>query len=324
MIQSNCYASFQEIVEAYKQSSFWEDLTEGSKIAYRKSLERLLALSSEVNSSYTTGFAMQMPVAVARSRSLDRDEWNRAIRSLELSNNEKNKLFIVLNRVYEGAGLPKMGFKPLPHEVKETIPYSKEEIEAWWAVQMPIELRVAVAFLRWCFWSGMRPWCEALPMEWIVVTKTMVLVLGGKRREKGAVARCLNILTEMQECLDFIKQMMPAPRNRGLIWIAENGRALTKGCVALRLREAARHAGVPYRQIYDARRGLATEMLRSGYSLEETANQLGHKRLETTRRYDQRTKEEKALNFKGLPNGKDSLRQTQETGQAPDGRAARA
>jgi integrase len=296
MVQSNCYATFQEIIEAYKTSAFWEALSEGSKIAYRKPLQRLLELSEYVNSSHTIGFAMQLPVAVARSRSLDRDEWSRAIRSLEVSNAEKNKMFIVLNRVYAGAGLPTMVFKQLPHEVEETAPYTSEEIEAIWvAVKNP-----ATAFLRFCFWSGMRPWQEAVAMGWDQVMDGMVAVVSAKGREEGAVARCLNLLPQMQESLDFIKQFKPAPGNVGFVWIGETGRVLTKGSVAPRVKSACDAAGVPYRQMYDARRGLITEMLRNGYSLQEAADQAGHKSLETTRRYDQRTKAEKAQTFKGF------------------------
>lgn len=296
MVGYNCYANFQEIVETYKNSAFWESLSEGSKIAYRKPLQRLLELSDRINSSHTTGYAMQMPVAVARSRSLDRDEWSRAIRSLDVSNVEKNKMFIVLNRVYAGAGLPTMEFKQLPHEVKETAPYTAEEIEAIWVA----EKNPATAFLRFCFWSGMRPWQEALPMGWDQVMDGLVAVVSAKGREEGAVARCLNLLPEMQECLNYVQQFRPYPGNVGYVWITETGRVLTKGSVALKVKGACVAAGVPYRQMYDARRGLITEMLRNGYSLQEAADQAGHKSLETTRRYDQRSKVEKAHRFRGL------------------------
>lgn len=325
MVGYNCYASFQDIFKAYKESALWGGLREGSKIAYRKPLERLMQLSSSVNSSYTQGFAMQLPVAVARSRSLDRDEWDRLIRSLEVSNAEKNKMFIILNAVYEGAGLPKMKFKPLPHEVKETVPYSAHEIEALWYTELSDWQRVGVAFLRWSFWSGMRPWCEGIEMEWPQVSRGdgLVHVVGAKGREEGAVARCLPILSEMKECLGFICKMEPAPGNKGKVWITETGRVLTKGSVALRVKSACVAAGVPYRQMYDARRGLITAMLRDGYSLEEAANQAGHKNLETTRRYDQRTKEEKAT-FKGFGNGTQVSRQVEEARQASHGREAGA
>lgn len=324
MVGYNCYATFQEIVEAYKTSAFWEALSEGSKIAYRKPLQRLLKLSDQINSSHTIGFAMQMPVAVARSRSLDRDEWSRAIRSLDVSNAEKNKMFIVLNRVYEGAGLPTMAFKQLPHEVKETVPYSANEIEQLWFSEMDDWARVGVAFLRFGFWSGMRPWKEQVAMQWDQVMDGLVVVVSAKGREEGAVARCLNRLDEMQECLDFIKQFKPAPGNAGFVWITETGRVLTKGSVALRVKSACVAAGVPYRQMYDARRGLITDMLRNGYSLDEAAYQAGHKSLETTRRYDQRTKVEKAHTFKGFGNGTQAFRQVEEAGQAPHGREAGA
>jgi integrase len=288
-----CYADFQEIVEAYKKSSGWENLRESSKVAYRKPLERLVEIG------------MQLPVAVARSRSqfiVLRDEWNRRIRSLKLSNNEKNKMFIVLNAAYEGAGLDKMEFDPLQHEVKETTPYCKEEVEALWKAQLCIQQRIAVAFLRYCFWTGKRPWCEALPTEWEHVHDHLGLigVVGAKGKEEEAVARYVKILPEVNETLQFIRQLVPARGNVGKVWIQENGRALTKGTVTRWLRDASKSAGVPYRQMYDARRGLATAMLRKGYRLEDVANQLGHMSLETTKRYDQRRKDEKAQAFGGV------------------------
>lgn len=298
MLESNCYAVFQDILDAYKRSSRWDNLLDGSKVAYRKPIERLLALSGNLNSSFTTGFAMQLPVAVARSRSahLDEDEWNRAIRSLNVSNAEKNKMFIVLNAVYRGAKLPMMEFQPLPHEVEETDPFTKEEIELLWSRAMPIAMRVSVAFVRFCFYTGMRPWCEALVLKKSDVGPDVIEVRGSKRREKDKVARMVRVLPETKECLDFIAQM----GSRDLVWVNEKGKPLLRGLVKERLNQACELFGVKHKEVYDARRGIATEMLRKGYLKQEVADLLGHKDLRTTDKYDQRSKKEKALNFKGV------------------------
>lgn len=297
MIYSLDNTTMQKVIDDYKFSEMWNCLSEGSKIAYRKPIDRLLALydkwsvTQHVSLSKTQGVARSLP---------SQAQWSSLVRSLPVSNAEKNKTFIVLNAIYQGAELGKMKFKALDHTIVESSPWTREDIEKLWNTSMLIRLRIAVAFLRFCFYSGMRPWCEAALLERPSLSQSVLSVMGSKRREKGAVARMVPILPEMRECLEFIGQMVPAALNKNLVWVNEHGRRLNKGTISTRLMEACSLAGIECREMYDARRGLATAMLRQGYSLDDVANQLGHKDIATTKRYDQRTMEEKALNFRGI------------------------
>jgi integrase len=287
------YMTFAQILDAYQFSSHWDDLQPSSKIAYRKPIERLSALAKEWESYANAGSPKRSPVALP-----SKNEWNRLIRALAVSDNEKNKLFIVLNSIYAGAELPRMEFKALEHTVEETEPWMKDEVEALWKTALPIKERIAVAFLRFCFFTGLRPWCEAAVLEKHCVS-TMVHVMGSKRREKGKVARVVPILPETKECLEFMSQMVPFGSLQ-LVFVNDLGRPLNKTWVAKHLERACETAGVECKQMYDARRGLGTAMLRSGYSLPDVANLFGHKDLKTTAKYDQRKMEEKVLNYRGV------------------------
>jgi integrase len=292
--------NFQELVDEYRFSDKWENLAPSSRTAYRKPIERLSALVKTWESYAQGSSRSPKPNDVALSRSLpSKNEWNRLIRSLEVSNNEKNKMFIVLNSIYKGAGLSPMEFSALEHTVEETEPWTKAEVEKLWHTPMPLELKIAVGFLRTCFYTGLRPWCEAAVLEKHCVSN-VIHVMGSKRREKGKVARVVPILPETEECLAFAAQIKPVPGCANLIFVNEKGRPLNHSTVADRLRVICSITGTEYHEMYDARRGLGTAMLRAGYSLDTVADLFGHKDIKTTRRYDQRSMEEKTSNFVGI------------------------
>lgn len=292
MIQSGSYATFSDLVSAYKRSPGWVNLAEVTKLTYRKSLERLLEIGTRI--------PIDMQYAVAGSRSpIDVATWNVAIMNLTISNNEKNKLFTLLNTILGSVGLGTVKFgKRLPHTIERHKPWDKESIEKLWQTQLTVAQRVAVAFTRACFYTAMRPWCEMAPLQWTEVGG-LIEVLGSKRREAGKVSRLVSITKEVEECLEFMKQMVPGYSAQGYVWVTDRGKRVQKDTLRLRMKEACSLAGVEYREMYDGRRGFITSKLREGCSHADVADYVGHKDVNTTRGYDRRTMEEKALVFKG-------------------------
>lgn len=299
MIQSNYSAqdnqpTFQNLVESYKRTSAYLSLGPGSKLEYKKPLERLL----EMGSKLVFDFSMQLPVAVALSRSRSHtDYWVEAIVGAKVSNYQKSRLVLFVKMIYRSHNLGQLVESlKLPTDMRPTRgdanPLTKTQVEAIKAIEEP-ELKAYAVLVVFCYHTGMRP-SEARALRWTEVGEKMIVVMGSKDREKGKPSRMIPILPEIQWCLDYC-----AKRESGWVFLSAKGRPLNKDMTCLKVQQVYARVGAKA-VLYDTRRGVATEMIRQGYSLLDVAGLLGHKDTKTTEKYVRLTMEERANNYKGV------------------------
>lgn len=299
MIQSNHSAqdnqpTFYDLVESYKGSAGYLSLSPGSKLEYKKPLERLL----EMGSKLVLDIRMQLPVAVALSRSRSHvDFWFKAIVEADISNYQKDRLVLFVKMVYRSHNLGHLvEALKLPKDIKHTRgeahPLTLAQVEAIKAIDDP-ELKGYVVFVVFCYYTGLRP-SEARALRWTEVGEKMIVVMGSKDREKGKPSRMIPILPEIQWCLDYC-----AKRESSWVFLSSKGRPLNKDVTCQMVHRIYSLVGAES-VLYDTRRGVATEMIRQGYSLLDVAGLLGHRDTRTTEKYVRLSMEEKALKYKGV------------------------
>lgn len=300
MIQYNHSAqdnqpTFYDLVESYKGSSAYESLSQGSKLEYKKPIERLL----EIGSKLVLETRMQLPVAVAFDRSRSHvDFWFKAIVAAEISDYQKGRLVLFVKMLYRSHNLGHLveSLKlptDMKHERGDAHPLTKEKVELIKQIEDPVLKRYAV-FVVFCFYTGMRP-SEARDLKWTEVGDKNIVVLGSKDRQKGVPSRMIPILPEIQWCLDYCGKF-----ERSWVFTSSKGRPFNKDTSCQMVHRVYDLVGADASVLYDTRRGVATEMIRKGYSLLDVAGLLGHKSTKTTEKYVRFSMEEKANNYKGV------------------------
>lgn len=274
------------MLQAYMESGAYLGVSESTKKSYSHLLKRL----SEVNIIPEIENYMQLPVAVARSRS-HADFWVAHILSLEISNGERNRTIVMLKIVYSTLGLGNLvaPIKMFSYTKGEVHPINKSLIEK---VKATSGLEKAyVVLLRFSFYTGMRP-SEIRDLKWENISQRMITVIGSKGREKGKPSRMVAISDDIRDCLNYYRAT-----SKGVhVACGVRGNPLNKDVVCREMaviRKAVGFEGV----LYDARRGIATELDRAGVSVRSIGDFLGHKNVATTYVYINKTMEEKALSI---------------------------
>jgi len=183
--------------------------------------------------------------------------------------------------------------------------FTKEEVNAVCEVADGPREEICALFLRVLFWTGARP-SEILRLKWgdIDYDKDLISIIGAKRREKGTVSRYCNLLPVIVDHLEEIYEGERAQWHGDdtLIFklpISMGNRPLELRYVRNKVSGMCARVGVK-KTLRQVRTGLATAMLRNGYSLTDVQHTLGHKNISTTQKYIRISGQEKAKSFKGL------------------------
>lgn len=284
---------FNTMIIKYQDSSAWERLPQATKNSYKSALTRIQTMGKKLKFEND----MHKPVAVALGRSRSHiDFWDKAIIVAQVSNCERNKLVAMVKLVYRFNGLGSLvdGLKRHKHKRGDARPLKMADIETLCSERVPCELRLWANRVVFGFWTGMRP-SEVRNLMWADVGETHIIVMGGKRKEAGVPSRMVRILPQVTECLEYAK----AISSSHFVFVSESGKPLNKDVECRKVGELFDALGIQS-VLYDARRGLATEMHKAGYGLVEIANQLGHEDIKTTQRYVRLTMAEKADSFSGF------------------------
>lgn len=299
MIESNHSAqdhqpTFRDLVQSYKLSSAYKSLSDGSKREYKKPIERLL----EMGSKLVIENRMQLQVAVALSRSRSHvDFWYDAIVDADLPAYQKGRLVLFVKMLYrshnfghlvDALKLP----KDMKHTRGEAHPLAKQKVEEILRVEDPA-LRTIAVYVAFCFYTGMRP-SEVRDLKWSEVGERFITVLGSKGKQKGVPSRMIPILPEIAACLEYCKTL-----GSSWVFVTALRRPLNKDMVCQKVHELFDKVGIEAK-LYDARRGIATELFRNGETLLSISYLLGHGSTRTTEKYVRLSMEEKALNYKGV------------------------
>lgn len=228
--------------------------------------------------------------------------WFKYISEKEISGSSKNIHTAIIKKVYT-FGIdndlilksPIKKFQRFRSNPPSKESYTKDEIEAIWKCSQTHRERLYANFLRALFWTGCRPQ-ELVDLTWEDVGDEQINIRSAKRNEKGAISRKCNIVPQLRECLDYAKSLYFGER----VFLSQLGLPLHRSKIGVEVNRLCVKAGIKPKQLRHARSGLATEMLRAGYSIWDVKETLGHRNVTTTEKYLRESIEEKGKRFKGL------------------------
>lgn len=237
---------FSTLVQRYKNSPHFMGLDEGSQKQYARNLDRLLAMADDVPIKDS-----DMPIAVARSRSLKRvaagnltQFWHSSIDAFEIDGEEashtvKNMLLTVLKVPYRWAVATQAYLTANENPVRdiprwsETLkpynPYTLEEInqvkQAVIDGKYEADLEPYAVLKVFCFHCGCRPE-EAFEHETTDFTtkrgELLWQVYGGKQREAGIPSREVIMGKEEKWALDYFKRQPVYSPDQGQHGVVDN------------------------------------------------------------------------------------------------------
>jgi len=282
--------NFKELTRSYFSSLEYERLEDNSKRVYRCFLNK----AKEMGPTVECG--LEAPK--------EAHKWYSLLNFMNVSGQTKNIYLSILKKVYSwGETTGHINKNPLPllHKFVSTSerrePYTKEEIEKLWLCASGIAEKRCANFVRALFWTGCRP-SELIKTKWEDIGEELISIRSAKRREKGKVSRKCNIVKNLRECLDWAKSDRSLANNyvfRGL-----KGFEMSSESARRYLKSICKRAEISYKPLRSTRSGLATEMIKKGYSLYDVKETLGHKSINTTEIYLRESIEEKASRFQGL------------------------
>lgn len=286
--------TFGDLVESYKGSPMYLALSEDSKQQYQLPLARLL----EMGSGLKMENAMQIRVALDRSR-IHTDFWYDAIVHSDVTPYQKGRLITICKIVYRSHNMGNLvDSLKLPtkqrHTRGEAHPLTQEKVQAVLGIENRVDLRTYAVFVAFAFYTGMRP-SEIRNLKWADVGPEFITVMGSKHRQEGVASRMIPILPEIQELLAFCRSLGSA-----WVFVSHKGKPLNKDIVCAKTQEIYALVGIKNATLYDARRGIATELFRREQPLQKIAYLLGHQSTRTTEKYVRLSMEEKARCYKGL------------------------
>ena len=236
----------------------------------------------------------------------------RKIMNLEVSNSTKNTYLSVLRTIYQWGqeqGLvydyPILPKKPLKVTHKDREIYTKEEVGVIYQAAQTTEERIYSNFLKMCFFTGCRP-SELYSLTWANVKDQYLEFIGTKRNEPGQIGRKCLIIQPITECLEVARwvwsQIVPeyTPKPSDCVFRSAQAPNLHPGYTRTAIKNLARIAGIGQKQLRHTRAGLATAMLKGGYSIYDIQGQLGHSSVATTERYLRPSLEDRANSYRGV------------------------
>jgi integrase len=305
--------NFNELLTEYQKSNQHKILGEGTRINYESLSKKLLATGSSNNLSYTNN--------QEEARGLSSFWWDN-ISAMNYSNSQINELKKHINRIYNW-GIKNIGLSydsnpanympTLNHELKETHPFTREEIESVKDMKGSTTkneewLSNIIVFL---FETGMRPnEMMELKLSDVVLDDTdkstmgssrLIQIIGAKGREKGKVSRYVAVTPAVQECIKSAMEHRRSVRcSNEQLFCSIRGFKILGPLLNRSFRDLMVTLRMPEKEIRDLRRGCATSIIHDPrYGINVAMKQLGHKNIATTMIYESLNKKRAAGLFKG-------------------------
>jgi integrase len=202
----------------------------------------------------------------------------------------------------------------LRHEPAETNPFTLEEItKIKIYLNQPDKSKltytetIVANIVLFLFATGMRPQeMIDLGVSDIVMDDNnidrLIAIKGSKARESGKVSRYLFVTDEISSYIDvaLAHRSTRTSVNNTSLWVSPNGKVIYKAELHRLFKNVLRKIGIADKQLYDLRRGCATNIIHDPrYGVIIAQKQLGHKDIKQTMRYENLGKREAARLFKG-------------------------
>jgi len=304
--------NLKELLEEYKQGNHYKVLSEGTKLNY-ESLHKKLILTSNSHPLYYTN-------SQEETRAISSKWWDK-IMDMGYSNSQVNELKKHINRVYswgfKNLGLsydsnPAVYMTNLNHELKETHPFTREDVEIVVSGKNYNTADKWVSnIVKFLFETGMRPnEMIELKVSDVVLDDTekgtlgktrLIQIIGAKGREKGKVSRYVAVTPAVQGCIRSAMEHRKSVKcSNEQLFCSITGRKTDYTYFNRAFRNLMIKLGMLEKEIYDLRRGCATEIINNpNYGINVAQKQLGHKSILTTQRYENLNKKRAASLFKG-------------------------
>lgn len=306
--------NFNSLLAEYKLSNHYKILSEGTKRTYDDLNNKLLITGSSNPLFYSSS---QDETRVISSK------WWDDIVAKGYTNDQINKLKKQINKIYiwgiMNLGLsldsnPAIYMSNLKHELKETHPFTREEVEDVRDIGRSSNttsqqwVSNIVVFL---FETGMRPnEMMDLKLSDVVLDDTdkdtmgntrLIQIIGAKGREKGKVSRYVAVTPAVQSCIKSAMEHRRSVRcTNEQLFCSIRGSKTVAPSLNRAFRDLMITLRMPEKELYDLRRGCATNIIHdSRYGINVAMKQLGHKNIATTMRYESLNKKKAANLFKG-------------------------
>lgn len=320
--------NFEQLIALYFESPAYKSLSFNSLRIYDKYLGRLATMGKGIA---ITDRAMRDRVARSRSRSPEfkgnlTNFWWNAINHFEMENGSKatnttkNTLHTFLKVAYRFAITEKdidctegdnpTNFGRWASKAAPVNPLQLEEIDAIKVSvadpSYPEDVKPYAMFWLAMFYMGLRPSdMENHETTWFQKKKgaRYYEVWGGKGKVKGAISRLVHLGEEEEKVLAYFEGQPVWMGHEKYTFRTNTGKKFNQSSyMGEKIRMVCTLAGIPPREMYDARRGLVTEMFKANVPLPQIQHRVGHASLKTTERYARLSNEAKA-NIGVLPKG---------------------
>tara|TARA_R100001244_G_scaffold55065_1_gene47306 strand:+ start:551 stop:1543 length:993 start_codon:yes stop_codon:yes gene_type:complete len=313
LVDDGSPTNFNELTVEYRQSNHYKVIGDSTKVRYESLINKLLNTGSS-NELYYNGGQQE-------SRAISSKWWDN-LTDKNYTNSQMNILKDMLNRIYKwgfiNLGLsyesnPATYMVNLTHELKETHPFTREEVEdvrnkdnssnnseKW--------ISNIIVFL---FETGMRPnEMMELKLSDVVLDDTdkatmgntrFIQIIGAKGREKGKVSRYVAVTPAVQQCITkAMEHRRSVNCSNDSLFCSIRGSKILPSALNKAFRDLMITLRMPSKEIYDLRRGCATEIINNpAYGINVAQKQLGHRSILTTQRYESLNKKRAASLFKG-------------------------
>ncbi|HOW70115.1 MAG TPA: site-specific integrase [Phycisphaerae bacterium] len=189
----------------------------------------------------------------------------------------------VLKWAHKRGWVPEQTVPKLRKATQEPRDYRPDQLAVLWdKLREAKRRRLALPPIQFIVETGARPG-EVVGMEWSDVNLADGEVTLYEHKTKGSTgeSRVIPLTPAARAILE------QSPRREGYVFISRLAKPYTVSGLRSVICRAAKAVGLKLGRLYSLRHTRAQSMLEQGCSLEEVANQLGHKDLNITKRYAQ-------------------------------------
>lgn len=312
--------TFKDLTRVFVSSPHYKSLSSSTKYTYGKIINSLISVASDYPLEYQIGD--KLPIEVA-------NYWNDKItasgaNTAYTKNYQKTVLGLVFRWGTTNLGItpssnPSLYLPKYKHESEHFKPFTymdMQKIKARMAVTGYTALKkkdLLTAYLvQFLFETGMRPSEMMNIREHDVVLESReegfrpdryLQIVGAKGREEGKISRYVFISPVSSKIIQWFiehRRSTKAASKHSFLFTTVQGRKIKAQNLHARFTILMDLVGIEGKQLYDARRGCATEIINNPeLGINVAMKQLGHKDIATTQKYERLDKIRAASMFKG-------------------------
>ena len=315
--------TIKELADLYTKSPDFTVLSPNTKKSYLAYLDMVVETGGQIPLQYESNLIHTVTQG---------SEWFKTIQATGWPNYTQNGVVGQIKRLFSW-GIEKLGlpadtspatYMPkLKHEKKDSNPFTPDEIKKiqnhriiFGTKYAPLKLTeqetIVSYMVEFLFETGMRPGeVFNLKLHDVVLDDhqsgfksrdRLIQIMGAKGKEKGKVSRYISVTPQVDSLIKIAIQHRHSRKNVKCdnLWVSMQGKKIDHNNFAKSFKNLMVKVGLLDKQIYDLRRGCATEIINNpAYGLNVAQKQLGHASINTTMIYEKLSKKRAARMFRG-------------------------